>query len=654
MSARRFSLFAALALFLMFVGANVTANSWFRSWRLDLTENQLYSLSRGTQTTLDELTEPVELTLYYSRDAAAPLPQLQAYASRVREMLQSFQARSHGRVRFVEIDVEPFSEEEDNAVEAGIEPLRPFEGADPIYFGLTGANAIDDRRSIPMFDPQREAFLEYEITRLIYELEHPDRTSVALITSLPLDPVAAVDTRGGATGQSVFATEMGRLMEVTKLAPDFTEIPDVDVVAIIHPGALSDQQLYAIDQFVLRKGRAFIALDPASLSAQQAGGGFDPFNPVMPVPTSSTAALEPLLARWGVAVTPGVVMDGQNALPVQVQDPMTGQAQSAPQPLFFTVPADNLDRQDLMTAWLRRGINFGLAGGLTASERDGLEVHLLARTSGDTMRIPAEAALMRPSPFDIAAMWQRSGGRVETIALRLSGNLETAYPEGPPAAAPALPPVEGEEAVAPEAATAPPPPADDAEPLTRSAAPAEIVIVSDVDFLADDFYVDPTNGGSAADNASFALNAIDVLGGSDALVSLRSRAPSLRRMTLVDDMERDAQRRIERRQEELQGELQETEARLAQLQSRGRGSGFFAGDLGAELTPEENAEIERFRTRVVQVRGELRTTERDLRGDIDRLQALIVFINIWLAPLLIAGVGMFLFWRRQRRGSARR
>lgn len=642
MSARRFALFAALALFIMFIAANVTANSWFRSWRLDLTENQLYSLSRGTQQTLDELSEPVELKLYYSRDSAAQWPQLQAYASRVREMLQTFAARSHGRVRFVEVNVEPFSEQEDEAVEAGVEPLRVYQGADPIYFGLTGANAIDDQRTIPRFDEQREAFLEYEITRLIYELENPDRVRVALITSLPIDPGAANGPRASA-GQSVFAAEMGRLLDVTKLAPDFTAIPDVDVLAIIHPGALSEQQLYAIDQFVLRRGRAFIALDPASMLAQQTGG-FDPFNPVAPPPMASS--LEPLLSRWGVTMQPTVVLDLERALPVQVQDPRTGQPAEAPQPLFFTVPAEQLDREDLMTAWLRRGVNFGLAGGLSWSERDGVEVTPLARTSGRTMRLPAEAALARPSPFDILNMWPQSGGRIETVALRLSGNLETAFPNGRPAAEPVTP-IEG---VAPAPAAA----ADDAAPLTRSETPAEIVVVADTDFLADDFYVDPSNGGSAADNASFALNAIDVLGGTDALVSLRSRAPSLRRMEMVDRMEADAQRRIQRRQEELQGELQETEQRLAELQARGRGSGFFSGDLGAELTPEENAEIERFRARVVEVRGELRSAERDLRGDIDRLQALVVFINIWLAPLLIAGAGLFLFWRRQRRGRARR
>jgi ABC-2 type transport system permease protein len=648
MSARRFALFAALALLVMFVAANVTANSWFRSWRLDLTQDHLYSLSRGTQQTLDDLSEPVELTLYYSRDAAAPAPQLGAYAARVREMLQTFAARSHGRVRFVEVDVEAFSDGEDDAVAAGIEPIRPYEGADPIYFGLIGANAIDDQRVIPFIDPQREGFLEYEITRLIYELENPDRTHVTLITSLPIDPAAAANPRAPAGGQSVFATEMGRLLDVTRLAPDFTAIPnDTDVLAIIHPGALSQRQLYAIDQFVLRKGRLFLALDPASMLSMQSTG-FDPFNPVAPTPVSS--ALEPLLGRWGVTMTPGVVLDREGALDVPVQDPATGQQSQMPQPLFFSVPADQFDREDLMTAWLRRQINFGLAGGLRASERDGVEVTPLIRTSGQTMRMSTQEAMMQPSPFDIMNRWPPSSGIVETIALRLSGNLETAFPEGRPAEEPA-PVIEGE---APPPVAEPPAPEDAAEPLTRSATPAEIVIVADTDFLEDNFYVDPRNGVTAADNASFALNAIDVLGGSDALVSLRSRAPSVRRMELVDEMEADADRRIRRRQEELEGQLTDTQARLDALQARGRGSGFFSGNLGAELTPEENAEIERFRAQVNEVRGELRRTERDLRGDIDRLETIVVFINIWLAPILIAAAGLFFFWRRQRRGSARR
>lgn len=630
MSARRFALFAALALLLSFIAANVISNSWFRSFRLDLTENHLYSLSPGTQRTLNELTEPVELTLYYSRDAAALNPAVQAYGARVREMLQTFSARSRGRVRFVEVNVKPFTDEEDAASEAGIEPRQVAAGADPLYFGLTGANAIDDRRTIPFFDPQREPFLEYEVTRLIYELENPDRTRVALITSLDIDPAAAANPQFGGASQSYFAVEMGRLMEVEKLAPDFAEIPaNTDVLVIIHPGPLTPVQSFAIDQFILRKGRAFVALDPASMQAQSAGGGFDPFNPAPSAPISST--LEPLLSRWGVQMTDEVVLDLEGALPICPVQPCPPN-EPVPQPLFFFIEAARLDRDDLMTAWLNRGVNFGMAGGLSASPREGIEAVPLARTSQHTMRMPAEQAMMRPSPFEIIRAWPQTG-RIETVAMRVSGNLQTAFADGPPADAP--------------------PAADGSAPLTTSATPAQIVIVADADFLADDFYVGQ-DGAPQADNAAFALNAIDLLGGSDALVSLRSRAPSMRQMDLVDRMERDAQRRIEARQEQLQGVLEETEARLTELQQRGRGSGFFSGDLGAELTDEERQEIDQFRDRVVEVRGELRRVERDLRSDIDRLEALVVFINVWMAPLLVAIAGLFFFWRRQRRVGARR
>lgn len=651
MSPRRFALAAAAALAVAFIAANTIANSWFRSWRLDLTQNQLYSLSRGTQQTLEALTEPVDVTLYYSRDAAAAAPQLQAYAARVREVLQTFEARSQGKIRVTEVNVEPVSDAEDAAMASGLQPRAPYQGADPIYFGLVGVNSVGAERAIAALDPAREAFLEYEITRLIYELENPDRVRVALITALPIDPsTEAPQGMGGVAG--VFASELGRTMDVTVLGPDFTSIPAADVLAIIHPPLLSPQQLYAVDQFILRNGRAFIALDPASLMAEQSAGA-DAFG--LPSGAQTASSLGPLLQTWGVVMTPGVVLDAENALPVNTQDPRTGQPMNAPQPLFFLVPPDGLDQDDLMTAWLARGINFGLAGTLAANDREGLEVTPLAQTSGQTMRLSAAEALARPSPFDIAAIWPQGGGRRETVALRLSGNLQSAFPEGAPAAPEAA--VDGQ----PDEAAAPPAPADGAAAsdapaashLAASSTPAELVIVADVDFLADDFYIAPDTGLPGADNAAFALNAIDILAGSDALVSLRSRAPSLRRMELVERMENDASRRIQRRYEELQAQLQETEARLAELQAHGRGSGFFAGDLGAELTDEERVEVEQFRAQAMDTRRSLRNVERDLRSDINRLKAAVLFVNIWMAPLLIAGAGVFLFWRRQRRGRAR-
>jgi ABC-2 type transport system permease protein len=618
MSARRFALLSALAMLLMFVASNVIANSWFRAWRLDLTEERLFSLNEGTLRTLDGLSEPIEFKFYYSRDAAAPYPQWQAYAARVREMLQSFAARSHGRIRFSEINVKILSEEEDEAQSNQIEPLQLEAQADPIYFGLTATNSIDDRKQIPAFRPEQEAYLEYQLTRLVYELDHPNKIRVALITSLPIDPAAAADPSFPAA-QSWFASELGRMAEVEKLVPDFTAIPDADVLAIIHPAPLTPAQAYAIDQFMLRNGRAFIALDPAAMAAQDSGG-FNPMSPTAPPPTAST--LDPLLQAWGVTMAPTVVLDAERALQVQQNEP--------PLPLFFAVPAEETDREDLVTARLNRGIFFGLAGGFTWNERAGLKVTTLAQTSGATMRLPAEAALARPSPYDIHNMWQAGAGRREAVALRLSGNLTSAFAQGAPAPEPAA---EGD-------ATAAPAPA--AAHLTSSQRPAEIVLVADVDFLTDQFFVQQDRE-TFADNGAFALNAIDILGGSGDLASLRARAPKPRTMEVIDRMEGEAQLAAQGEIERLEGERQNARERLAALQRS-----------GAEMPPEISAEIVRWRDAEANAVKQLRNVGRDLRADVDGLKALLVFLNMWLAPMLVAGMGLFFVWRRQRRGGARR
>ena len=626
MNGRRFALIVAACITTLFIATNLIANSWLRFARLDLTEHHLYSLSPGTAQVLRELEEPLELTFFYSREAAARFPVVQAYGARVRELLAAYAGRSNGRLRIVERDPRAFTEAEDQAVEAGVQPVPIQQGADPIYFGLAGANAIDDRRAIPFFSPDREPFLEYEVTRLVYELQNPDLPRIGLITSLPLDPALAQAQAAMGQGQSQFALEMGRLLDVVALDPSFTSIPaDVDVLAILHPYPLQPAQLYAIDQFMLSRGRAFIALDPASMMALQQS-----FNPMTGAGAAAPAStLEPLLARWGVTLSPDIVLDLGGALEIQAQD-ASGQQRAIPQPMFFRVEAERLDREDLMTAWLQRGINFATAGVLSISEREGLTARVLARTTGETMRIPAEMAMSRPNPIELLQGWA-SQNRSEPVAVRLSGTLTTAYPNG-----------------APEGAAVP------GERLTRSQRPAQIVIVADSDFLADDLYVQPQGGASFGDNGAFALNALDVLAGSDALVSLRSRAPSLRRMDVLDRMEARAQQRIQQRQNELQGQMRQTEARLQALQSRGQGSGYFAGNLGAELTREERAEMDRFRANLADVRGQLRAVGRNLRADVERLEGWTMFFNLWLPPLLVAGGGIFFFWRRQRRGQVSR
>ena len=626
MSARRYALAVFAALAVIFLASNVIMSSWFSGARLDLTENSLYSLSKGTRQTLRDLNEPITLTFYYSRDAAAPYPQVRTYGSRVRELLQTYARRSRGRVRVLEVDPVRFTDAEDEAVAAGLQPLQAEAGADPIFLGITGANAVDEKVTIPQLSWDREPFLEYELTRLISELQNTGRKKVALITAMPWQPeLAGGDPRMAAqSGQPFIVGELTRLAEIEKLAPDFTGIDaDVDVLAIIHPWALTEQQLYVIDQFVMSKGRAFVAVDPAAIMTE--GGQQNPFG--MPQPTAPQSSnLAPLLEKWGVAVSGDAILDRERALPIQAMG-QNGQPVVMPQPLFFEIPADQLNREDLVTAALSRGVNVGAPGAVTWSAVPGVEITPLAHTSGDTMRIPAQQAIARPDPASLLQGYV-GASRQETIAVRIAGKLPSAFGAAKPATV----------------ATA----AEEAH-VAVSADGATVVLISDVDFLDDNFYLGGQQRQALVDNAALVLNAIDQLGGSTALLSLRSRAPSLRRMEVVERIRNNAQARMVETQTALQAELASTEQSLAELEAKGEGSGFFSGNLGAELTADERSKIEEFRATALNVRKQLRAVERGYRADLDRLEGWLVLLNVWLAPLLVAVAGAYVLLRRQRR-----
>ncbi len=581
-----------------------------RGARLDLTADRLYTLSDGTRRVLAGLNEPIDLTLFYSADVAARHPAIAAYAARVREMLQSYAGRGNGQIRLHEVEPARFSEEEDAATAAGMIPAES--GGETLYFGLAGANAADEHAAIPAFSPAREAFLEYDITRLIAQLQSPTRSEVAVISSLPLSP----DDRA-----PLFFTELSRGAQVQILPRDFTTISDsTTVLALLQPWPLSQAQLYAVDQFLMRKGRAFIAVDPAAMTWDE--GLASPFGP--PPIVEPKSDLNALLAAWGISVSTDVLADGQNALSVRTADAL-GRPGEAPQPLFFKTPAAQMARDDLITAGLTRQINFAAPGAITTSVTGGLTATPLVSTSRQTMRFTADAALARPSPQEIGGAF-RSSGRAETIAVRVSGIAPSAFGAAPPLGL------------------------GGATHLAKSARAGEIVVVADSDFLNDAFYVSEARA-PFADNGAFALNALDLLGGDDALVSLRSRAPSARPLEMIDRMRGEAGARTAATQSRLRKEIEDAETRLASMQQTHAGA--FGGALGAERTAAERALADGFRARALGLRNELRASERDLRHSIETLQGWLIFVNVWLTPLLVVGAGVFVFWRRRMRSEGR-
>lgn len=617
MSGRRFAWIVGLALLVVFIAANLVSNTWLRGARIDLTSQRVYSISPGTRQVLAQLTDPVDLTLYFSQDAATRVPELQAYGVRVRELLQTYEAVSDGKVRVRVVDPIPSTDAEIEAQTAGLEALQNREGGGALYLGLVGRNAVRDTLALPSLSPAREPSLEYEITRVVAELDQPAGFKVALITGLPLDPEALAAGFQDPRQREVagFSTALGRSAEVEKLGPDFTEIPaDTDVLAIIHPFALSPAQLYAIDQHMLQKGRAFIAVDPLSLvSLDAARQVYDP-SQAPPVPDSNLA---PILEAWGVRVSPEAVIDVGYAERV-------GPGPRDILPIFYTVPASSFSRGEILSTLYSRGIRFGAAGAIDITPVNGIQTAALIRSSPETQRLPAQQLMGAGDPASLLSGFV-SSGQAQVLAARVSGTLRSAFANGPP---PGSPPNPGH--------------------LSQSVGDGQVVVISDSDFLTDVLSQDQAGGGGQLDNLGFALNALDILRGDEALVSLRARGPALNRLTVVDEVRNRAAVRSAATVERLQSELASTQERLRTLQAQST-DGPLVGDPRAGLSPAQRAEVARFEDSVEQINTELRRIQRSADVELSGLRGILVFLHVWMMPLLVIGAGLVVYWWHQRR-----
>ncbi len=616
-----FAISASLLAAVIFVGANLASWKWLAPARLDFTANGLYTLSSSARRVVERLVEPIELELVYSRGLGADIPPIRAHAARVRELMNEIAARSNGRIKIRETDPEPYSDNEDRITAAGLTSASSGE-SDPIYFGVIGRNSVDDIIAIPYLAPERDAMLEYDLIRLIAQLDDPEPPKVAVLSSLP-----GFQGDGTGEGDAFVLREMRRAFEIAPVDPGFSALPDrTDVLMIVHPGPLDDWQLYVIDQFLLRKGRALIALDPVSRVALATQGRR----------ALASSSLGRLGESLGVTISSDVVADRSLALLIEV-DTGGGRRTVEGQPLFPAAPKALMSTADPVTADLSRAINFGAPGALVVGQLGPKTVFsTLVETTPQAALISSAIAMSDPTPRRVMEAYQPAGAP-QVLAGRLSGELVSAFADGQPQVPlsddPELTALQREERAKVEPYVA------------RSQGQADILFVADADAFEDAFYINPGTNAPIADNAAFILNALDNLGGDEALMALRSRAPAARPMERVDELRNVARDRLYKEQQRLEALLADAEGRLNQLEQK-RASGMAH-------TPEEMAEIATFRDEAARIRKQLRGVEREFRRDIDKLAGRLQFINVWLPPVFAAtiGVGVFL-WRSRRRGGA--
>lgn len=641
-SRRGRSLLALAAIAVALAASNIVVRRYV-GVRLDLTADRLYTLAKGTRHTLAAIKEPITLRLYYSQQLGDRAPPYGVYAERVRELLDQYVVAARGRLRLEVHDPQPFSDAEDRAVAYGLQAVPLNDQGEAVYFGLVGTNSTDDQQVIPFFDPGRERFLEYDLTRLVHTLASPKRTVVGLMSSLPLvvDPTAAL--QGKTPEPLAIISQLKQVDDVQNLSPDIDAIPaNIDVLIVVQPSQLSDATQFAIDQYVLKGGEAIVFVDPHSEIASAMPGHNDP----SAVPPSSD--LEKLFKAWGLTMLPGVVAgDRRNARRVAV--PVDGREPQAMDYVgWLNLPKENLNREDPITADVTQ-ITMATPGILEPENDATTHFAPLIKTSTDAEKIPVDQVKGLPDVATLLAHF-RPEQREFVLAARVTGDVATAFPDGKPAS----PQTASEAAPGAPPAKEPPPSASTETPLKHSVKPIDVVVVADTDMLDDRFWAQTANFYGRrvvepiANNADFLANAVEVLAGGQDLIGLRSRGTVARRFVVVQDIQREADDRYAAEQRSLEEKLKQAQAKL-----HGLTAGEGASDPSV-LSAEQTKEIDKFRVEMLDTRRQLREVQAALRWNIERLKVILEFFNIALVPILVVSAAIVVAALRRRRWRASR
>lgn len=607
----------ALAI-VFFLAVNVFSNAVFRTAQIDLTEEKLFTVTEATTNLLSSLDEPIRLRFYISDLVRDNIPTLANYAARVEEMLQQYEQLSGGNIQVEVFHPEQFSPEEDQAVGYGIIGIPASAVGDVIYFGVAGTNSTDDEDIIPFFSPARESFLEYDLSKLVFNLSRPKKTLVAMMSSLPVNADPRTRYRAWISFE-----QAAQFFDFRILGGEIEEIDEaVDILLLVQPTGMVDKTLYAIDQYFMRGGKGLIFVDPHAEMAPR------PRNPNQTYVAPSDHSLGPLFEAWGIeAPVDQVVGDRLQAQRVTARS--GGRGVVTDYLPWMTLGPQSIERDDVVTSEIER-ISILSGGRLGVTVESGLAMKPLLFTSPQSTLIDRKDVRPAPDPLGIVNNFV-SDDTSYPVAARFSGIVGTAFPDGRPI----------EINPRGEVVERPDPEGDAVRHLSLSVEPINIIVVADADMLSDPAWL-RGQGGTAtpvAQNGDFFINALDNLAGTSDLISLRGRGLSARPFVTVNDIRRDAETQFRSKEQELVEALQQTERKIAELQREDQGT--------ALLSREQRDAIIGFRSDQLRNRADLREVQHALVQDIDRLDRVLKLLNIGAIPVLIGvfAIGLALFRR---------
>jgi len=621
-----YSTVGVVVMFIIVVAVNLISSAL--KTRVDLTEGKIYTLSPGTKAILKKIDAPVEVRFYYSQGQTRIPPEYNTYAKQVEDLLNEFRQVAGSNLEIKKLDPEPDSEAEDLANLDGVEG-QLLQTGDKFYLGI--AISLDPQKvALPFLPPNRERLLEYDLARAISQVLSTNKPVIGVMTPLPvfgmqMPPQMRMQMGGQNQEPWAFISELKRDFDVKQVAMESDKIDDdIKVLMVVHPKEIKDAALYAIDQFVMRGGKLIACLDPMCLADVQKQ------NPMMPMP-GAPSNLEKLLKTWGITFdTTKVAADMNFAKQLMVRQ--GAQPETIPTLLFLS--AAGINKEDAVAAQVDE-ILLPFAGVFTGSPAAGLKQSVLLKTSKKSQLVEPFMAQMTPSK--IVDDFKESD-TIYSLALRLEGKFKTSFPDGKPKA-------DDKDAEKKDEKKS-----DDS--LKETKADNVVLLIGDTDYLSDQFSVQvqnffgqrmvtPRNG-----NLALTQNIVEQLAGDQNLIGVRSRGTLNRPFTVVQEMQANANKRFQAEIAKVQQEVDETNQKLNEMQGKKQGNQRFV------LSPEQQAEMEKFKQKRAEANKKLKKVRRELAQDIESLELRTKVINIAGMPILVTLLGIGLAVVRKQKTKA--
>jgi ABC-type uncharacterized transport system involved in gliding motility auxiliary subunit len=602
------------------VAANLLATP-LRGLRVDLTEDQVYSLSGGTRQMLQELQRPVELKFFQSRGAADMPVQLKQYAERVADLLREYDSFGGKNVQLTVVHPEPLSDEEEWARKYGLQAGNTGNyGADSFYLGVVAVSG--SRESVlPFLTPADEGRLEYNLSRAIHEVTREKPLQIGVFSSLPIfgepmNPMFMMQSMQRPTPPWLVIQQMRQMFGLTQIESLEENLPEgLDVLMLVHPKDLSEQALYRIDQHVVRGGKLIVLVDPLCFTEQlnapqqqrMMGMGF-------------SSDLPTLFPHWGLTYDAGMALAD-----LKLAAEQTAARGGLRHPLWLLARADSLNQDEIPTQDLEV-VQIGMAGAFSVEAKDGITAYPLISASDENALVSA----MMAGQADVATLLKGviPAATPRQIATRLYGTFTSAFEKAP----------EGLDAAA---------------HVAKGEKPSQVIAMADADWIYDQMVAQQfemmgqTVLQPIGDNLSLLLNLVEQSGGGSALVQLRGRGRYERPFTVVNEMLRKAETASRAEIDGLQGELAEAQRRVQQIAQ--------SADEGQELAlnqamRDEQAALEQ---KIFETNRRLRDIERERRREVDALKFRFQLANILAVPLLMGLLGLGRGLMRRRRSNAK-